>query len=67
VLPAYTTVDLRSGVTRGGLEFTLYVKNAGNEHGLNYLTSTMLDGISPPYAVSVIQPRTVGLSLSQKF
>jgi iron complex outermembrane receptor protein len=67
VLPAYTTVDLRSGVTRGGLEFTLYVKNVGNEHGLNYLTSTMLDGISPPYAVSVIQPRTVGLSLSQKF
>jgi iron complex outermembrane recepter protein len=67
VLPAYTTVDLRSGVTRGGLEFTLYLKNVGNEHGLNYLTSTMLDGVSPPYAVSVIQPRTVGLSLSQKF
>ena len=67
VLPAYTTVDLRSGVNRGGLEFTLYVKNVGNEHGLNYLTSTMLDGFSPPYAASVIQPRTVGLSLSQKF
>jgi len=67
VLPAYTTVDLRSGVTRRGLEFTLYVKNVGNEHGLNYLTSTMFDGFSPPYAASVIQPRTVGLSLSQKF
>ena len=67
VLPAYSTVDLRSGVNHGGFEFTLYVKNLGNEHGLNYLTSTMLDGISPPYAASVIQPRTVGLSLVQRF
>jgi iron complex outermembrane recepter protein len=67
VLPSYSTVDLRGGFGRGGLELTLYAKNVGNKHGLNFLTSTQLDGFSPPYAASVIQPRTIGVSLSQKF
>jgi iron complex outermembrane recepter protein len=67
VLPSYQTVDLRTGVDRGGWEVELYVKNVGDSRGINYLTSIMLDGISPPFSAPVIQPRTYGLSIRDKF
>jgi hypothetical protein len=39
----------------------------GNELGLNNLTSLALNAYSNPYTASVIQPRTVGVSVSAGF
>lgn len=66
-MKAYETVDLRAGVSRGGLELEVFVKNLNNSHGLNRLSSLALDGYSTPLTASVIQPRTFGISLSDKF
>ncbi|MHB8529905.1 MAG: TonB-dependent receptor, partial [Caulobacteraceae bacterium] len=67
VMPAYETVDLRAGINRGGLEVEAYVKNLNNSHGLNTVTSLNFDGFSPPLTSAVIQPRTFGISVSDRF
>jgi outer membrane receptor protein involved in Fe transport len=67
VMPAYQTVDLRAGINRGGLELEVYVKNLNDSHGLNNVTSLNSDGFSEPLTGAVIQPRTFGISLSDKF
>jgi outer membrane receptor protein involved in Fe transport len=67
VMPAYETVDLRAGVNRGGLELAVYVKNLNDSHGLNTVSSLNFDGFSPPLTGAVIQPRTYGISISDKF
>jgi iron complex outermembrane receptor protein len=66
-LPAYTTVDLRAGANYQRWSLEVYVKNVGDARGLNNLTSLALSGFSNPFTASVIQPRTVGLSLSASF
>ena len=66
-LPAYATVDLRAGVTHQRVTVQLYLKNVGDERGLNNITSLALSGYSNPFTASVIQPRTVGLSISAGF
>lgn len=66
-LPDYTTVDLRAGVSYDRWTAELYIKNVGDEHGLNNLTSMNLSGFTDPFTASVIQPRTIGLSLSAGF
>jgi len=66
-LPAYTTVDLRAGATYQRVTFEVYVKNLGDERGLNNLTSLALSGYQDPFTASVIQPRTVGASISASF
>jgi len=67
VLPSYQTADLRVGVTRGPTELELYVKNVGDSHGLTDLTSLAIDSYSAPLTASVIQPRTFGFSVVDKF
>lgn len=66
-LPAYTTVDLHAGVTDRRLTFEIYVKNLGDARGLNNITSLALSGYTNPWTASVIQPRTVGASVSASF
>ncbi|MGA0602633.1 TonB-dependent receptor [Caulobacter sp. KR2-114] len=66
-LLAYATVDLRAGVSHDRLSFTLWIKNVGDTRGLNNVTSLALSGYSNPFTASVIQPRTVGLSVSAGF
>jgi len=66
-MPAYETVDLRAGVNRGGVELEVYVKNLNDSHGLNTVTSLNFDGFSAPLTSAVIQPRTFGISISDKF
>ena len=66
-MPAYNTVNLRAGLSHGGLTFVTYIKNVGNSYGLSRISSEVLDGFSPPLAAAVIQPRTVGFSISNKF
>jgi iron complex outermembrane receptor protein len=63
--PAYTTFNLRSGARYGSLLINLYVNNAGNKRGIVGITQG--DGINGGYSTTIIQPRTVGLSLVYTF
>jgi outer membrane receptor protein involved in Fe transport len=64
VMPSYTTFDLRTGVTHDAWNLELYAKNVGNSRGITSLSSLALDSHSDPYEASIIQPRTIGVSLS---
>jgi iron complex outermembrane recepter protein len=66
-LPDYTTVDLRAGLNYGLYSFELYAKNVANERGFNNLSSLSLSAYQAPFTASVIQPRTVGLSMIARF
>jgi iron complex outermembrane recepter protein len=66
-MPAYNTVNLRAGLSRGGLLGEFYVKNVGDSYGITRLVSEVRDGIDAPWAAAVIPPRTFGLSISYKF
>ncbi len=62
-LPSYNTTDLRLGVKSGRYTVTLYGKNLSDSRGI-----TNFEGAGAPYTtVTVIQPRTVGLTLNAKF
>jgi iron complex outermembrane receptor protein len=67
VLPAYATVDLRGGVNFKRITFEVYAKNVGDSRGLNNITSLNLSGFTNPWTASVIQPRTVGMSVTASF
>ncbi|HUD93644.1 TonB-dependent receptor [Sphingobium sp.] len=62
-LPSYDTVDLRAGVSNDRWTFTLYAKNLGDVRGL----STDVNLGAGMTSVSVIQPRTFGVSAAAKF
>ena len=67
VMPAYSVVNLRAGVDISELEIELYVKNVGDTYGLTRLRSQERDGVSAPLAAAIIPPRTIGISLTQRF
>jgi len=65
-LPAYTTLDLRAGIEVQHYRLQLFARNITDERGiLNYggVGSTPNGGVQ----LSLIRPRTVGLSLSADF
>ena len=66
-MPAYNTLNLHAGLSRVGLTFEVYVKNVADAYGLTRIASEVQNGYGPPLAVAVIQPRTFGLSISEKF
>lgn len=61
-LPAYTMVDLRTGVTLGTVAAQLYVRNLFDSDGQLSLTTA-----SGRPVFSILQPRTIGISLSSSF
>lgn len=61
--PAYTRTDLRAGTKINSWTTTLYVNNLADKRGL--ISGGL--GVYPPYGFYVIQPRTIGLTLSKKF
>jgi iron complex outermembrane receptor protein len=67
VLPSYTSVNLRAGLTRQSWDIEVYAKNVSNERGFNNMTSLNLSGYSNPFTASVIQPRTLGVSIRTSF
>lgn len=67
VMPAYRTLNLRTGINYGDLTAEVYVKNVTDSYGLTRLYGETIDAYSPPLAAAVIQPRTFGLSISYKF
>lgn len=61
--PAYTKVDLRAGVRHRSWSTTFYINNAGDSRGV--LQGGV--GYLPPFGFIIIQPRTIGLSVSRSF
>jgi iron complex outermembrane receptor protein len=63
VLPSYNTTAVRLGVDKGQYRFTVFGKNLTDARGI-----TDYESVGAPYStVTVIQPRTVGATLSVKF
>lgn len=66
-LLGYLTADLRTGIEDREWTVTLYVKNVGDKMGyVNAHARDATTGISA-YGVSLIQPRTVGLSINKNW
>jgi iron complex outermembrane receptor protein len=66
-LPAYRTLNLHTGVLFGRYSLTLYAKNVADERGIISATPITLSK-SPDYTgISVVRPRTIGVTLSAKF
>jgi iron complex outermembrane recepter protein len=65
-LPAYAALDLHAGLLFGKLETQLYVRNLFDTRGqLSAFTYTV--PLGGPVWVSLIQPRTIGLTASIHF
>jgi outer membrane receptor protein involved in Fe transport len=67
VLPGYGTVDLSTGLRGEDWGVTLYARNVADKMGfVNAQARNATTGISA-YGVSLIQPRTIGLSLDKSW
>ena len=63
VLPSYNTWGLRFGLENAHYRFSLYGKNLSDEHGI-----TNYNSFGSPYStITVIQPRTFGVSIAASF
>jgi outer membrane receptor protein involved in Fe transport len=65
-IDSYTTLDLRAGLYSGRWSLELYGRNLNNEMGIVSVTQ---EGALPngAYGLSIIRPRTVGLSVGVRF
>jgi outer membrane receptor for monomeric catechols len=61
-LPSYTTFDLRTGLTLGSVDAQLHVYNVADKRG-----QVSADASLGVPQVTILQPRTVGLSVSTRF
>jgi outer membrane receptor protein involved in Fe transport len=67
-LPSFNLVDLRCGVTNSQWNISVFAKNVGDRRGItDAVGEAVLSATSVLYAASIIQPRTVGLSVSRDF
>ncbi|HWE98218.1 MAG TPA: TonB-dependent receptor, partial [Caulobacteraceae bacterium] len=66
-MPAYETLDLQAGVRHEHWEIEVFAKNVTDQRGITAIASNTGVAQSPDYAASVIQPRTVGVSVTTKF
>jgi outer membrane receptor protein involved in Fe transport len=62
-LPAYTQLNLHTGLRRSNWRLTLYANNVTDKRGVVALSGTPPLFTNPVY----IQPRTIGLSFTQTF
>jgi iron complex outermembrane receptor protein len=65
--PAYTTANLHFGVKHEDWLANLFVNNVGDSHGVTGGDQATNTGNALGYYASIIQPRTVGISLSRSF
>jgi outer membrane receptor protein involved in Fe transport len=67
-LPAYTAVDVHAGLMLGPVETQLYVRNLFDKRGqLSAEAYAAAPPFNGPVWVSLIQPRTIGLTVSMDF
>jgi iron complex outermembrane receptor protein len=64
-LPSYNTYAARIGLDNDHYRITLYGKNLGDSRGITSYTSSGAPGLQG--TMGVIQPRTIGVTLSAKF
>jgi iron complex outermembrane receptor protein len=65
VLPSYNTSDIRVGLENDHYRVTVYGKNLGDSRGITYYVSSGAPGLNGE--ATIIQPRTIGVTLSAKF
>lgn len=66
-VPGYVTLDLRGGARVGPIQANLFVRNLTDKRGETGATFRTPGLAASGYAVSVINPRTIGGSLSYAF
>ena len=66
VIPSYTTVDARVGVSRGKYRVTLYAKNIFDQLTLSSIASATYEGVTQLRG-QITSPRTVGVTLSAQY
>lgn len=67
IAPGYNVVNLHAGVNRGDLTIEAYAKNVGDSYGINRIKGEATPLYKAPFAVTVIPPRTFGLSITAEF
>ena len=72
VIPAYSTVDLRAGISNDRWSFNLYAKNVTDKRailGISPLVNVPDPVYLPtiPFSAGILQPRTVGAALTINF
>jgi len=65
--PSYTELDLRTGVRSPSWLINLYANNVANRRGIVGIAQSTNLGNTGGYLTTVIQPRTVGLSVAKIF
>jgi len=65
-LPSYTTLDLRGSIALGSANVHVFVRNLFDERG-QLSADTTLTQAGGPAMVSIMQPRTFGMSVDVKF
>lgn len=65
-LPSYTTLDLRTGISIDSIDLHLYVRNVFDRRG-QVSADTFLSSYGGPAHVTLVQPRTIGISASARF
>jgi iron complex outermembrane recepter protein len=65
-LPSYTTLDVNGGITVGGFDVGLYVRNLTDERG-QVSAYTQFAGLGVPNWINYIRPRTIGITASRLF
>ena len=65
-LPDYVTFDLRAGMTLGPVDIQGFVRNLFDQRG-QLSAVTFLSAAGGPAQVTIVQPRTIGVSASARF
>lgn len=65
--PSYTRFDLRSGVRDESWLFNFYINNVSDRRGVVGTFQSSALGVVGGYYATVIQPRTIGLSVTKTF
>ena len=65
-LPAYSTLNVNGGFSVGGMDIGMYVRNLTDERG-QLSAYTGFAGSGGPTWVTVIRPRTIGVTLNHAF
>ncbi len=66
-LPSYNTWDLRAGVNvRRNWTVEVFAKNLGDARGISSLSGN-LSAVSSGESVAIIQPRTIGVTLTARY
>ncbi len=65
-LPAYTTLDLNGGISVGRFDVGAYVRNLTDARG-QVSADTSFSSVGAPTWVTVVRPRTIGLTAGRMF